>query len=92
MAEITHVDVDHLHSLARRVEETAERLRGVSLPRLTPTALPGSAVHAASCLQVVAGRIDEVAAGLREWSAAARETAAAFAGTDRANAARLGGP
>ncbi|MEZ0342222.1 hypothetical protein ACAG25_19835 [Mycobacterium sp. pV006] len=92
MAEITHVDVDHVHRLAERVDEAAERLRGVAIPRLAHTALPGSAVHAVCSPQAVAGRVDEVATGLREWSAAARDTAVAFAGTDRANAARLGVP
>ncbi|MGE2833412.1 DUF7162 family protein [Mycobacterium sp. SMC-4] len=92
MAEITHVDADHLYRLAARMDDAADHVATSDWPQLAPEALPGSVVSAATEAQPIARRVQEVAIGLRSWAAAARDAAGAFAGTDHANGARFGGP
>ncbi|WP_283612885.1 DUF7162 family protein [Mycolicibacterium poriferae] len=88
MGEIARVDLEELRSLADRVTAAA----GV-VTELRPTALgdglTGSAAAAAVAGQPLGDRVADVAAGLRGWAQAARQSADALEQADRAHTGRF---
>ena len=88
MGEIARVDPDRLRRLADRVTVSAEDVTDLSRPELTG-GLAGSAVAAAVAGQPVDARLEDIAAELSEWAAAAHRSADALADADRRNAERL---
>lgn len=88
MGENTRVDPDRLRDLADRVTAAAAEVTELRQPELTG-GLAGSAVAAAAARQPVGARLDEIAAELLDWAAAARAAADVLAEVDRLTAERL---
>lgn len=88
MGEIARVDLERLRSLADRITAVAGEVT-----ELRPTALGdgliGSAAAAAVAGHSLGDRVGEVAAGLRGWAQAARQSADALEQADRAHTGRF---
>ena len=88
MGEIARVDLERLRSLADRITAVAG-----DVTELRPTALgdglTGSAAAAAVAGHSLGDRVGEVAAGLRGWAQAARQSADALEQADRAHTGRF---
>ena len=88
MGEIARVDLERLRSLADRITAVAG-----AVTELRPTALGdgliGSAAAAAVAGHSLGDRVGEVAAGLRGWAQAARQSADALEQADRAHTGRF---
>ena len=88
MGEIARVDLERLRSLADRITAVAG-----DVTELRPTAmgdgLIGSAAAAAVAGHSLGDRVGEVAAGLRGWAQAARQSADALEQADRAHTGRF---
>ena len=88
MGEIARVDLERLRSLADRITAVAG-----DVTELRPTALGdgliGSAAAAAVAGHSLGDRVGEVAAGLRGWAQAARQSADALEQADRAHTGRF---
>ena len=88
MGEIARVDLERLRSLADRITAVAG-----DVTELRPTALGdgliGSAAAAAVAGHSLGDRVGEVAAGLRGWAQAARQSVDALEQADRAHTGRF---
>lgn len=88
--EITRVDVQRLAQLADRIAEIADDIQALRYPTLDAGALPGSAVAEVAGAAALAAEFDDMVAGLRGWSLAARRSAEGFERADRDGGDRLG--
>lgn len=88
MGEIASVDLEQLRSFADRVTAAARDVTELR-PCALDDGLTGSAAAAAVAAQPVDDRIAEIAAGLRRWAEAARQSAGALEQADRDHTGRL---
>ncbi|MEH3140053.1 MAG: hypothetical protein PGN37_07665 [Mycobacterium kyogaense] len=91
MGEITRVDVQRLVQLADRIAAIADDIEALRCPALDVGALPGSAVAEVTDAAALVDEFDDMVAGLRGWSLAARRSAEGFERADRDSGDRLGG-
>lgn len=92
MGRTTEVDLTQLRALADHVTGVSAAIAEMRWPWLGPAELRGSAVAGIAAPDLVAARLDEMVANLRDWARAAHMSADAFERADDRNAARYDVP
>lgn len=84
------VDLTQLRDAAGQADRVADAIAAVRVLGCD-TELAGSAVAAVASPALVAARLDEVLSMMTVWAAAVRNSAAAFAASERDSTARIAG-
>jgi hypothetical protein len=92
MGRKTEVDLTQLRALADHVTGVAAAIAEMRWPWLGPDELRDSAVAGIAAPDVVAARLAEMVANLRDWAHAAHMSADAFERADGRNVARYDVP
>ena len=81
----TEVDLTQLRTVANHVMQAADVIAEMRWPTLGPDDLRGSAVGRIAAPDLVAARLSDVVANMRDWAVAAHMSADALERTDRSN-------